>query len=71
MNDGIECPKCGKRTVINRREDLFECINCEFKRDFSKQTKKTPPRKPSENNSPLDNLIPVLITILILVALGL
>jgi len=70
MNDGIECPKCGKRTVIKRREDLFECLNCEFRRDFSKSQKKPPTQKPSGDNSPLENLIPVLITILLLIAMG-
>ena len=34
-HDGLECPKCGKHTIIQRSNDLFQCLNCEFKRDFS------------------------------------
>jgi hypothetical protein len=35
MHDGLECPKCGKHTIIQRNHDLFQCLNCDFVRDFS------------------------------------
>ncbi len=35
MHDGLECPKCGKHTIIQRNNDLFQCLNCDFVRDFS------------------------------------
>ncbi len=35
MHDGLECPKCGKHTIIQRSNDLFQCLNCDFVRDFS------------------------------------
>lgn len=31
----LECPKCGKHTIIQRNHDLFQCLNCDFMRDFS------------------------------------
>ncbi len=38
MSDYIECPKCGKKSVVQRKEDLYQCISCDFKRDFAKST---------------------------------
>lgn len=35
MYDGLECPKCGKHTIIQRSNDLFQCLNCDFVRDLS------------------------------------
>lgn len=35
IHDGLECPKCGKHTIIQRSNDLFQCLNCDFVRDFS------------------------------------
>ena len=45
MADNIECPKCGKKTVVQRKEDLYECLSCDFKRDFSEL-----PQQPKSNN---------------------
>lgn len=44
MATSIECPKCGKQSVVQRKEDLYQCLSCDFKRDFSK------PPKPKSNN---------------------
>lgn len=44
MADKTECPKCGKKTVVQRQGDLYECLNCEFKQDFSE------PSQPKSNN---------------------
>lgn len=43
MQEGIECPKCGKHTVVQRSETVFQCISCDFKRDLAResQQKKT------------------------------
>jgi uncharacterized protein (DUF983 family) len=35
MNDSSECPKCGKKTLVKRHEDLYQCLSCDFKKDFS------------------------------------
>ena len=39
MQEGIECPKCGKHTVVQRSEAVFQCISCDFKRDLAKEFK--------------------------------
>jgi DNA-directed RNA polymerase subunit RPC12/RpoP len=39
----IECPECGKSTVVQPKENVYQCLGCNFKRDFSK------PRKPKAN----------------------
>jgi len=39
MQEGIECPKCGKHTVVQRSETVFQCISCDFKRDLTKEPK--------------------------------
>lgn len=32
----IECPKCGKHTIVEQPTGTFRCIACDFKRDFSR-----------------------------------
>ncbi len=36
MQEVVECPKCGKRTIVQRNPDVFLCLNCDFQRDFSR-----------------------------------
>ena len=38
MIDGVECPKCGRHTIVQRHQDVFLCLNCDFQRDFSRST---------------------------------
>ncbi len=33
--DFLECPKCGKKTIAHRSIDLYQCIGCDFERDFA------------------------------------
>ena len=35
MADSSECPKCGKNTIVRRQDELYQCLSCDFKRDFS------------------------------------
>ncbi|HBB34794.1 MAG TPA: hypothetical protein DDZ80_32660 [Cyanobacteria bacterium UBA8803] len=44
MSDSIECPKCGKKTVVQRQNDVYQCLSCDFKKDFSQ------PAKPKSDN---------------------
>lgn len=37
MQDIVECPNCGKKSVVKRGDNVYECLACDFKRDFSKQ----------------------------------
>jgi hypothetical protein len=32
----IECPKCSKKTVVERGNSLYQCLSCDFKRDLAK-----------------------------------
>lgn len=36
MSELAECPRCTKKSLVQRGHDLYECLNCDFKRDFSK-----------------------------------
>jgi len=40
MKDFTDCPKCGKKTLVMRNADVYQCLSCDFKRDFA--AKKTP-----------------------------
>jgi hypothetical protein len=35
MAEHLECPECSKKTVVKRSEELYQCLSCDFKRDFS------------------------------------
>ena len=30
----LECPKCGKHTIVEQPTGTYRCIACDFKRDF-------------------------------------
>jgi ribosomal protein L37AE/L43A len=36
----LECPKCGKKTIAQRSFDLYQCIGCDFERDFASPSDK-------------------------------
>lgn len=42
MKDFTDCPKCGKKTLVMRNSDVYQCLSCDFKRDFSAAEKKKP-----------------------------
>ncbi|MEB3280825.1 MAG: hypothetical protein VKK42_18070 [Lyngbya sp.] len=35
ISEPMECPKCSKHTLIERQIDLYQCVSCDFERDFS------------------------------------
>lgn len=35
ISEAVECPKCSKQTLIQRNSDLYQCLSCDFERDFS------------------------------------
>jgi hypothetical protein len=39
---GLECPQCGKHSLVQRTSDVYVCLNCNFKKDFA-----APPAKQS------------------------
>lgn len=32
--DLVECPKCGKRSIVARSQNTFDCLNCNFHREL-------------------------------------
>lgn len=32
--DAVECPKCGKRSIVERSSNIFDCLNCSFHREL-------------------------------------
>jgi len=51
MADISDCPGCNRKTLVNRKLDLFECLDCGFKKDFSK------PETPVNNTSDMSREI--------------
>ncbi|MBD2461682.1 hypothetical protein H6G89_11530 [Oscillatoria sp. FACHB-1407] len=35
----LDCPKCSKHALVERRNDLYQCLACDFKRDFTEPKK--------------------------------
>jgi transcription elongation factor Elf1 len=58
----LECPKCGKHTIVQRKENLYCCINCDFKRDLDQSTQKS-------EADPFMSLLITLLTVVLLLAL--
>lgn len=52
ITEVVECPKCGKKSVVQRSPDIYQCLACDFRRDFS---------KPEKSDSKMDFLWPVAI----------
>jgi hypothetical protein len=40
MADVVECPKCGKRSIVSLSSTLYHCLSCDFKRDLSSYSTK-------------------------------
>lgn len=32
--EAVECPKCGKRSIVERSSNIFDCLNCSFHREL-------------------------------------
>jgi predicted RNA-binding Zn-ribbon protein involved in translation (DUF1610 family) len=41
QQQSLECPKCGKHTLVQRSNDVYVCLACDFKKDFAAP----PPKK--------------------------
>ncbi|HEY9637709.1 MAG TPA: hypothetical protein V6D14_30225 [Coleofasciculaceae cyanobacterium] len=46
MAEHIECPECGKKAVVQREDSLYQCLDCDFNRDFSEPPESTPSENP-------------------------
>lgn len=38
----VECPNCKKHTIVQRNADQYQCLSCDFKKDFGEKEKKQP-----------------------------
>ena len=36
----VECPKCGKRSIVQRSSDHYQCLGCDFRKNLDKKKKK-------------------------------
>lgn len=43
MSVSIECPNCGKHSVVQHSETVYRCLACDFERDLTPPEKKKPP----------------------------
>lgn len=41
---GLQCPECRKYSVVQKKETLYVCLGCDFKKDLN-----PPPKKPKTN----------------------
>ncbi|KPQ35117.1 MAG: putative transposase DNA-binding domain [Phormidesmis priestleyi Ana] len=32
--ESVECPKCGKRSIVRRSANMFNCLNCNFHKEL-------------------------------------
>jgi hypothetical protein len=35
MPDISDCPRCSKKTLVNRRDELYQCLGCDYTKDFA------------------------------------
>lgn len=35
QHDALECPRCGKRTLVQKSQNRYQCLWCHFQRDLS------------------------------------
>lgn len=56
----LECPKCGKKSLVKRQDDLYQCLSCDFKKDFNQP----------EANSVGSIIAAIVVLILLLVTIG-
>ena len=35
QSHALECPKCGKHSIVQHKSDVYCCLNCGFRRDLS------------------------------------
>lgn len=68
----MECPKCGRRALVERRSGLYQCVGCDFKRDLAKSDSKSGSSSSSNSssNNELSWLLLVTTIIILLVTNG-
>lgn len=59
FTDAVECPKCGKRSIVARSPNTFDCLNCNFHRELSpmRPSVSQPSSKQHRAPHPKDSLV--------------
>ena len=34
LSSAIECPKCGKKSIVSHQTGVYQCLNCDFERNL-------------------------------------
>ncbi|MEM1278535.1 MAG: hypothetical protein AAGG53_00655 [Cyanobacteria bacterium P01_H01_bin.152] len=34
LSSSLECPKCGKNTIVSHQSGVYQCLSCNFERDL-------------------------------------
>lgn len=63
MADLVECPNCGKRSLLERQQDLYQCLNCDFRRDLNRPNVK--PSAASTASTDLSFLLVLFVVLLL------
>ena len=63
-NNQVECPRCGKHTVVHPQANVYRCINCNFKRDIGRD--RNVQRKKDDE---LSFVLAAVITLLLIIAI--
>ncbi len=35
LSSSLECPKCGKSSIVSHQTGIYQCLSCDFERDLS------------------------------------
>lgn len=54
---GLECPQCGKHSLVQRTNDVYLCLSCNFKKDLAAP----PPKKSNSSILPFIGLFVLLL----------
>jgi ribosomal protein L37AE/L43A len=44
LSSTVECPKCGKKSIVSHQTGVYQCLNCDFERNLglaNTETEKT------------------------------
>jgi endogenous inhibitor of DNA gyrase (YacG/DUF329 family) len=37
LSSTIECPKCGKKSIVSHQTGIYQCLNCDFEKHLSSE----------------------------------
>ncbi|NEQ45189.1 MAG: hypothetical protein F6K00_17155 [Leptolyngbya sp. SIOISBB] len=38
LSSSLECPKCGKNTIVSHQNGVYQCLSCNFERDLGTES---------------------------------